>query len=323
MERTIAHYNLLDKIGEGGLGEVYRARDTKAGRTVALKLLPSIDDEAARQALLEDARAAATLSHPNIATLWDVGEDEGTFYLAYEFVAGIPLKQEIGGRPVHARRAVELAVQVADALADAHGRGLIHGDVRPDTIAVTQKGSAKLLDFGMARWTRGGAVRRRAARAPEALEASALPVVAYLSPEQALGGLVDARTDVFSLGVVLYEMLTGRQAFRAATAADTVLEIIRAVPEPPSSSNAGVPPDLDAIVLRAMAKDIEARQQSAASLSAELRSLGAVLDVRAGEDGPHDLMPLDEPEGRGAGVWLALFLVVTIAAAAVWYWLLA
>jgi eukaryotic-like serine/threonine-protein kinase len=322
MERTIAHYNLLDKIGEGGLGEVYRARDTKAGRTVALKLLPPIDDEAARQALLEDARAAATLSHPNIATLWDVGEEEGAYYLAYEFVAGITLKQEIGGRPVHARRAVELAVQVADALADAHGRGLIHGDVRPDTIGVTQKGSAKLLDFGMARWTHGGAARRLAARAPGTLEPSALAIVAYLSPEQALGGLVDARTDVFSLGAVLYEMLTGRQAFGAATAADTVVEIIRAMPEPPSAINPEVPPDLDAIVQRAMAKNIEARQQSAASFSAELRSVGAVLDVRAGEDGPHELMPLDEPEGRGAGFWIGLFLVVMIAAAVVWYWML-
>jgi eukaryotic-like serine/threonine-protein kinase len=322
MERTIAHYNLLDKVGEGGLGEVYRARDTKAGRTVALKLLPPIDDEAARQALLEDARAAATLSHPNIATLWDVGDEDGVAYLAYEFVAGITLKQEIGGRPVHARRAVELAVQIADALADAHGRGLIHGDVRPDTIAVTQKGSAKLLDFGMARWTRGGAVRRLAARAPDTLDAGALPVVAYLSPEQALGGLVDARTDVSSLGAVLYEMLTGRQAFRAATAADTVVEIIRRVPEAPSATNPEVPPDLDAIVLRAMAKDIEARQQSAASLSAELRSVGAVLDVRAGEDGPHELMPLEEDEGRGAGFWIGLFVVITIAAAVGWYWLL-
>jgi eukaryotic-like serine/threonine-protein kinase len=223
---------------------------------------------------------------------------------------------------VHARRAVELAVQIADALADAHARGLIHGDVRPDTIAVTQKGSAKLLDFGMARWTRGGAARRLAARTPEKLEAGALPVVAYLSPEQALGGLVDARTDVFSLGAVLYEMLTGRQAFRAATAADTVVEIIRAVPEAPSSLNPEVPHEIDAIVQRALSKDIDARQQSAAALSAELRSVGAVLDVRAGEDGPHALMPLDEEDGRGAGFWIGLFLVVTIVAAGVWYWIL-
>jgi eukaryotic-like serine/threonine-protein kinase len=322
MERTVAHYNLLEPIGEGGLGEVYRARDTKAGRTVALKLLPPIADEAARQALLEDARAAATLSHPNIATLWDVGEEEGVHYLAYEFVAGITLKQEIGGRPVHARRAVELAVQIADALADAHGRGLIHGDVRPDTIAVTQKGSAKLLDFGMAPWTRGGAVRRLAARAPETLEAGALPIVAYLSPEQALGGLVDGRTDVFSLGAVLYEMLTGTQAFRAATTADTVMDVIRAAPDAPSTVNPLVPQDLDAIVARALAKDIHARQQSAAALSAELRSVGAVLDVRAGEEGPHQLMPLDEDEGRGAGVWIGLLLVLTVVAAVVWYWLM-
>lgn len=324
MERTIAHYNLLEKVGEGGLGEVFRARDTRAGRTVALKLLPALDDKVAAEARLEDARAAATVSHPNIAQLWDVGEGEGTPYLSYEFVAGTLLTQEMGGRAMPPRRAVELAVQVADALAEAHARGLIHGDVRPDTISVTQKGSAKLLDFGMARWTRGGALRARAAVASETLGPESLQTVAYLSPEQALGGLVDIRTDVFSLGSVVYEMLTGQHPFRRSTAEATVVAIITTVPPPPSSANPDVPADLDAVVLRALSKDISARPQSAASLSAELRSVEAILDVRSGETSPGDLLPLaDESDGRGAGFWVGFFVTTTIVAAAVWWWVLA
>ena len=321
MERTVAHYNLLDRMGEGGLGEVYRARDTRAGRTVALKLLPVAADAAARQALLEDARAAATLSHPNIATLWDVGTDAGTDYLAYEYVAGISLRQEIGGRPIHPRRAVELAVQMADALAEAHAAGVIHGDLRPDTICVTQKGSAKLLDFGMARWTRGGAVRARAATRPDSLEPATLPIVGYLSPEQALGGLVDGRTDVFSLSVVLYEMLTGQHPFAGATPDAMIVEIIRTAPVPPSALNSAIPAELDALVLRGLSKDIQNRPQSAAAFSAELRSVGAVLDVRSGDPGASGLMPLDDEPEPGAGKWVAAGVALVAIAGAVWYFL--
>jgi serine/threonine protein kinase len=324
MERTVAHYNLLEKIGEGGLGELYRARDTKAGRTVALKLLPPLPDQAASEARLNDARAAATLSHPNIAQLWDVGEDEGVSYISYEFVGGAPLSHEMAGGRIHPRRAVELATQVADALAEAHARGLIHGDIRPDTIAVTQKGSAKLLDFGMSRWTRGGAVRARAATAPATLPPDALSTVSYLSPEQALGGLVDIRTDVFSLGLILYEMLTGLHPFRRPTADATVVAIISTVPPPPSAATPEIPTDLDAIVLRALSKDIEGRQQSAASLSAELRSVGAVLDVRSGDTAPRELMPLPEdPSPSGPGFWIGLFVITMVVAAVVWWWVLA
>lgn len=323
MDRTIAHYNLLERIGEGSLGEVYRARDTKVGRTVALKVLPEalVQDEAAREVLMSDARATATLSHPNIATLFDVGQDvaqHGECYLAYEYATGITLSQEIGGRPIHPRRAVELAVQIAEALADAHSQGLLHTDLRTDTIVVTPKGNAKVLDFGMARWTRGGAVRARAARAADSLGPDALPIVSYLSPEQALGGLVDARTDVFSLAVILYEMLTGRNPFAGATAAATVMNVISKPAPPPSTINRDVIPDLDAIVLRALAKDIDARQQSAAAFSAELRSVGAMLDVRAGDLSSDELLPLDD-EGSNAGMWLTVVFLVGIAGLVAWW----
>lgn len=320
MDQAIAHYNLLERLGGGMLGEVYRSRDTKAGRTVALKVLPPSTDETGRRALIDDARAAATLSHPNIATLWDVGEDAGTYYLAYEFATGVTLKQEIGGRALHPRRALELAVQIADALADAHSRGLLHGDLRPDTIFVTPKGSAKILDFGMTRWTRGGAVRADAAADPDKLGADALPIVAYLSPEQALGGLVDARTDVFSLAAILYEMLTGRNPFASSTASATVMNVITIAPPPPSAVKPDIVPDLDVIVMRALAKDIETRQQSAAAFSAELRSVGAMLDVRSGDAGAADLLPLDD-DGGGAGKYIAIALALVVLAALGWWFL--
>lgn len=317
---TIAHYNLLDKIGEGALGEVYRARDTKLGRTVALKLLPdgAFTSAGNREALLEDARAAATLSHPNIATLFDVGEYEGGCYLAYEFASGVTLRQECEGRAVNPRRAVELAVQIADALADAHSHGVLHADLRPDTIVVTQKGSAKILDFGMARWTRGGTTRARAVEFAEGLPHDAIKVVGYMSPEQALGGVVDPRTDVFSLGVILYELLTGRQPFSGPTPAATILNVIGIATPAPLPQGSRALTDLDAIVARAVSKEIGKRHQSAASFSAELRSVGAMLDVRSGDASPGELMPLED-DGGGSGKWWVI-AILGIAAAA-WWWL--
>jgi serine/threonine protein kinase len=314
---AIAHYNLLERMGEGALGEVYRARDTKVGRTVALKVAPgsTFADLEEREMFLADARAASALSHPNIATLFDVGEHDGGCYLAYEFASGVSLRQEISGRPMNPRRAVELAVQIADALAEAHSAGVLHADLRPETIVVTHKGSAKVLDFGMSRWTRGGKTRERAASSPQSLGVDAVQVVSYMSPEQALGGAVDPRSDVFSLGVVLYEMLTGRNPFSAASASQTVVNVTSAS-VPSSSAAASASPDLDVIVGRAMAKEIDKRHQSAASFSAELRSVGAMLDVRSGDSAPGDLMPLDDEESSGKW-WVAA--LIAGAALVVWW----
>lgn len=320
MSQAVAHYNLLERIGEGGLGEVYRARDTKVGRTVALKLPPEslLADIGRRSRFLEHARAAMSLSHPNIATLFDVGEQDGRWYLAYEFAAGTTLRQQIGGRPMHVRQAIEVAVQVADALAEAHARGVTHTDLRPETIVITAKGSSKVLDFGMAAWTRGGAARSLAAVDPHALTGEGVRIAGYLSPEQALGGAVDARTDVFSLGLIVYEMLTGRNPFAAATAPATLMNIIRNPPPSILRSQPDLPVDLDAMLTRALAKDLEARQQSAASFAAELRSLGAVMDVRAGEPAPSDLLPLDD-EGGGSGTWWLLGLSAIVVIAILWW----
>jgi serine/threonine protein kinase len=322
---AIAHYNILDRIGEGAIGEVYRARDTKVGRTVALKIVsPAIAADPERlQRLVEDAYAAAALSHPNIATLWDVGESDGQTYLAYEFAAGHSLREESGGAPMNARRALDLAVQIADGVSDGHAHGILHGDLRPETIIVTGKGNAKVLDFGLAPWTNGGMLRMRAAREPDALPPETVPVLAYLSPEQAVGGAVDPRTDVFSIGTLTYEMVTGRNPFAGPTAADTVMKVIQGKFAPASEVNPAVPPDLDPILARALTRDLSQRQQSAAALAAELRSVAAMLDVRTGDAGsPSALIPIDEsPDRKAAGLLVGALVTAAAVAAAVWWWL--
>jgi serine/threonine protein kinase len=318
---SIAHYNVLERLADNATSELFRARDTKVGRTVALKFISAelFPDPATRQAFFEDARAAMALSHPNIATLFDVGEYEGDCYLAYEFASGITLRQECEGRSVNPRRVVELTVQMADALADAHGLGILHTDLRPDTIIVTHKGSAKILEFGMARWTSGGRIRAEAARAPHSLGADAVSVVSYMSPEQVVGGAVDGRTDVFSLGVIAYEMLTGRNPFAAANAADTAVNVMAAKIAPAHAVSTSLA-DLDSLIMRSLAKDINQRPQSAASFSAELRGIGAILDVRAGDANRSELLPLDD-EGGGAGKWWLLAAAVVGIAGLAWWFL--
>ena len=280
--QTIAHYNLLERLGSGALGEVYRARDLKVGRTVAL-MAPAAEltAGAARDQFLKDARLAAALNHPNIATLFDVVEHDGRCYLAYEFAAGPSLRDEIGGRSVNVRRAVELAAQVADALAEGHSRGLVHGDLRPENIVVTPKGSAKILNFGLARWTLGGQARAKAASS-NGLGDDPQGVAGYLSPEQALGGTIDERSDIFSFGTVLYEMLTGRCPFAGATPAATLMNVITATPSPPSQSGSTIPPDLDALIARTLSKPVDARPAGALVVSSDLRRIATALDMREG-----------------------------------------
>lgn len=322
---TVAHYNLLERIGEGGIGEVFRGRDTKVGRTVAVKVVaPSVERDTVRlRALLEGAAAAMALSHPNIATLFDVGESGGVHYLVYEFAAGRTLRDERGGGSMNVRRALDLAVQIADGVANAHAHGIVHGDLRPETIMVTGKGSAKILDFGLAAWTKGGQIRTRAAHSSDGMPADAASVVAYLSPEQALGGPVDPRTDVFTLGTIAYEMLTGRNPFAASTASEALTNVARGHVAPASDVNPAVPKELDPVLAHALTRDLGQRLQSAASFAAELRSVGAVLDVRGGEavHAP-DLIPLDDRPDRAAS-WLltSALAAAAVAAAALWWWL--
>ncbi|HVJ26925.1 MAG TPA: serine/threonine-protein kinase [Vicinamibacterales bacterium] len=321
-EQSIAHYNLLEPIGREAIGQVYRARDTRVGRTVALKVLDPalVADDTRRTALFDEARLAAKLSHPNIAALFEASESAGVCYFVYEFAVGAPLHEEMGGRPVNPRRAVELCIQIADALADGHAAGILHGDLRPETIGVTAKGSAKLLDFGMWRWTRGGLVRRAAARAPESLPDEDSLIASYMAPEQALGGETDGRADLFSLGTILYEMLTGRNPFKAPNVPDTVMNVVSVTPSRPSASVKDLPPQLDEIAVRALAKPVESRFQSAASFSAELRSVAAALDVRPDQLGGDFLLPVDDDADKTpTAVWAAAAAGVATLGAVVWW----
>src|SRR3954470_78976 len=322
---SIAHFNILDSIGIDGIGEMFRARDTRVGRTVAIKIVGSqlAGDPATLARLVEDATLAAQLSHPNIATLWELGEADGRTYLAYEFAAGRRLSDEAGGTAMPLRRALDLAVQIADGVAEAHAHGIIHGDLRPDTIIVTAKGSAKILDFGMSQWTRGRAMRSAAGHDPDAMPADSANVLSYLSPEQAIASAVDTRTDVFSLGAIAYELVTGRNPFTAATAPETVLNVIKAQAPPASEVNPAVPKELDAILARALTPDLAQRQQSAAALVAELRTVAAVLDVRTGDaTAPSALLPIDDtPDRNASGLLVGALILAAAAAAGVWWWL--
>jgi eukaryotic-like serine/threonine-protein kinase len=325
MMTPLAHYNLLERIGEGGIGEVFRARDTKVGRTVALKIVsPAITGDPVRLGrLLEEARAAARLSHPNIATLWEVGDADGHVYLAYEFASGRTLLEESGGAAMNPRRALDLAVQIADGVAEGHSLDILHGDLRPETIMVTAKGNAKILDFGLAPWTNGAMLRAKAAKDPDGLPPEAAGVLGYLSPEQVLGGAVDPRTDVFSIGALTYFLATGKNPFGAATAAATVLNVIQGKFTPVTEVNPGAPAELDPVLARALTPDLAQRQQSAVALAAELRCIAALLDVRTGDAAaPSALLPIDDSADRSAaGLLVGALLAAAAAAVGVWWYL--
>jgi serine/threonine protein kinase len=324
---NVAHYNLLDSIGSGPLGELFRARDTKVGRTVALRLVDDaiVKDPPRLSRLMADARAAMGISHPNVATLFDADEHGERPYLAHEFASGRMLAEDMAGTPMPPRRALDLILQVTDGLADAHAGGVIHGDLRPETIIVTAKGSAKILECGLAPWTRGGAIRAQAAHDPDRLSQDANKVVAYLSPEQAIGSATDVRSDIFMLGTLAYEMLTGANPFLAQSPADTIVNVIRKPVPLASEANSSVPAEVDAVLARALSRNIDERHQNAATFAAALRMISTTLDVRAGDDveSSPQLMPLDErPDRGGMSVLFAALAVAALAAVVVW-WLLA
>ena len=283
----LGYYTILERIGAGGLGEVYRARDTRVGRTVVIRLVPDevTEDPNRRAALLEAARRAAQLSHPNVAALFEIGEDGSRLFLVFEHVSGEGLPVVLADRPLKVRRAIEFAIQLADALAEGHAQGIVHGDIRPDKILVTKTGHAKLLDFGVAAFGSGAAARAALAQGLSAGTTVSRGPVEYMAPEQILGAPGDARADVFCLGVVLYEMLTGRTPFKGASPEDTAIEILKSPTPIASASNPQVPEGVDRVLARALSKSLDARQQSAAEIASDLRYVAEALSAAERDQG--------------------------------------
>jgi tRNA A-37 threonylcarbamoyl transferase component Bud32 len=272
------HFDLLQKIGEGGMGVVYKARDSRLERVVAIKLLPEgrAADAERRARLVHEAKAASALNHPNIVTIHEVGEQDGRTFLVMELVDGKPLGELIPNKGMRLTEALRVAVQVADALTAAHAAGIVHRDLKPANIMVDGHGRVKVLDFGLAKQAARAAAaddETRTVNAPLTEEGTILGSVPYMSPEQAEGKAVDARSDIFSFGTVLYEMITGQRAFRGETRASTLAAVVEKEPQPPSQTGANAPPEVERLIARCMRKDVNRRSQHMADVKLALEEL--------------------------------------------------
>jgi serine/threonine protein kinase len=285
--QTISHYRILEKLGRGGMGIVYKAEDVRLGRFVALKFLPghTAQDQQSLERFRREAKSASALNHPNICTLYDIGEENGKVYMAMEFLQGETLRQLIRERSITLQTILDLAGQVASGLDAAHLKGIIHRDIKPANIIVTDSGQAKILDFGLAKVIRTGVLDSQGTTLTEDVvdefvtsPGTALGTVAYMSPEQVRGEPLDSRSDLFSFGVVLYEMATGRMAFPGHTSGIIFDRILNSKPETPTSLNPALPKKLEEIIDKALEKDRSIRYQNASDVAADVRRLKRDLD---------------------------------------------
>jgi serine/threonine protein kinase/Tol biopolymer transport system component len=314
-------YEILAPLGAGGMGEVYRARDTRLGREVAIKILGSRHEvtQERRERFLQEARAASALNHPNIVVLHDVGSENGNDFLVMELVRGKTLDQLRGNRGLAVREAVKYAIPIADALACAHTAGILHRDLKPSNIMVTDDGVPKILDFGLAKLTELDAIAEDEAThtvhaVPISEEGKIAGTAGYMSPEQAEGKKLDARSDIFSFGAVLYEMVTGRRAFQGDSTASTLASVLRQEPAPPSQLAPEVPRELERIIQRCLRKDPNRRFHTMQDVKVELE------EVREESESGTAVAQLPVPRSRRAWMYGAAAAIIIALTVAAWYW---
>jgi serine/threonine protein kinase len=315
--QTISHYKILERIGQGGMGVVYKAEDTRLRRPVALKFLSpaALGDEEVRARFVREAQAAAALDHPNICTTYEIDEDAGRAFIVMAYVRGEDLDQRIARKTIKIPEALDIAIGVAQGLQEAHEKGIVHRDIKPGNIKITSKGQAKVMDFGLAKLADSSSLTKTGIT---------IGTAAYMSPEQTLGQAVDHRTDIWSLGVVMYQMLTGQLPFFGEYEQMIRYGILNEDPEPIRTLREGVPKEVEKIILKAISKEPDKRYENAAAMVVDLRAerkkfdtgLDVILHALPTAD---DTMSLRQSQRRLYGIVIALS-VLLLAALAVILW---